>query len=116
MMVIIISQDITRVVRNCAMCKKYRRERIEPMKGTEFPERPWSRVGLDFFQHKDKHYLLIREMLPRSLQYLAIGPWTLRFSSGHPFCTYCITVLSVSSFFNSERISSHTTESESLDS
>lgn len=48
-----------------------------------------------------------REMLPRSLQYLAIGPWTLRFSSGHPFCTYCITVLSVSSFFNSERISSN---------
>ena len=53
-----ISQDITRVVRNCAMCEKYRRERIEPMKGTEFPERPWSRVGVDIFQHKDKHYLL----------------------------------------------------------
>ena len=50
---------------------------------------------------------LWREMLPRSLQYLATGLWTLRFSSGHPFCTYCITVLSVSSFFSSERISSN---------
>ena len=49
-----ISQDITKVVQNCAMCEKYRRERIEPVKGTEFPDRPWSRVGVDFFQHKDK--------------------------------------------------------------
>lgn len=68
MMVIIISQDITRVVRNCAMCEKYRRERIEPMKGTEFPERPWSRVGVDFFQHKDKHYLLPVDYFSRDIE------------------------------------------------
>lgn len=63
-----ISQDITRVVRNCAMCEKYRRERIEPMKGTEFPERPWSRVGVDFFQHKDKHYLLAVDYFSRDVE------------------------------------------------
>ena len=63
-----ISQDITRVVRNCAMCEKYRRERIEPMKGTEFPERPWSRVGVDFFQHKDKHYLLAVDYCSRDIE------------------------------------------------
>ena len=63
-----ISQDITRVVRNCAMCEKYRRERIEPMKGTEFPEWPWSRVGVDFFQHKDKHYLLAVDYFSRDLE------------------------------------------------
>ena len=63
-----ISQDITRVVRNCAMCEKYRRERIEPMKGTEFPEWPWSRVGIDFFQHKDKHYLLAVDYFSRDLE------------------------------------------------
>ena len=68
MMVIIISQDITRVVRNCAMCEKYRRERIEPMKGTEFSERPWSRVGIDFFQHKDKHYLLAVDYCSRDIE------------------------------------------------
>ena len=28
-----------KVMQNCAMCEKYRRERIEPMKGTEFPDR-----------------------------------------------------------------------------
>lgn len=63
-----ISQDITRVVQNCAMCEKYRRERIEPMKGTEFPERPWSRVGVDFFQHKDKHYLLAVDYFSRDVE------------------------------------------------
>ena len=50
------------------MCEKYRRERIEPMKGTEFPERPWSRVGVDFFQHKDKHYLLAVDYCSRDIE------------------------------------------------
>ena len=53
-----ISQGIAKVVQNCAMCEKYRRERIEPMKGTEFTDPPWSRVGVDIFQHRDKYYLL----------------------------------------------------------
>ena len=53
-----ISQAITKVVLNCAMCEKYRRECIEPMKGTEFSNRPWSSVGIGFLQHKDKRYLL----------------------------------------------------------
>ena len=47
-----ISRDIEKVVRNCPRCEKYRRDHIEPMKGTEFPERPWSRVGADFFDHQ----------------------------------------------------------------
>ena len=63
-----ISQDITKVVQNCAMCEKYRRERIEPMKGTEFPDWPWSRVGVDFFQHKDKHYLLAVDYFSRDVE------------------------------------------------
>ena len=63
-----ISQDIANVVQNCAMCEKYRRERIEPMKGTEFPDRPWSRVGVDVFQHKDKHYLLAVDYFSRDVE------------------------------------------------
>ena len=53
-----ISQGITKVDQNCAKCEKYHRESIESMKGTEFPDQAWSRVGVDFFQHKDKHYFL----------------------------------------------------------
>ena len=55
-----ISLEITEVVRNCAICEKYRKERVEPMKGTEFPDRPWARVGVDFFQHRPDH-LTVKE-------------------------------------------------------
>ena len=47
-----ISQDITKIVQKCATCEKYHTECIEQMKGTKFPDRPWSRVSVDFFQHK----------------------------------------------------------------
>ena len=63
-----ISQDITKVVQNCATWEKYRRECIKPMKGTKFPERPWSRVGVDFFQHKNKHYLLAVDYFSREVE------------------------------------------------
>ena len=35
-----VIKGLPKVVQNCAACEKYRRERIEPMKGTEFPDRP----------------------------------------------------------------------------
>ena len=38
------------------------------MKGTEFPDRPWSRVGVDFFQHKDKYYLLAVDYFSRDVE------------------------------------------------
>ena len=63
-----ISQDITEALQNCATCEKYRRELIEPMKGTEFPDRPWSRVGVGFFQHTDKHYLLAVDYFSRDVE------------------------------------------------
>ena len=63
-----ISEDITKVVQNFATCEKYRRESIEPMKNTEFPDRPWSRVGVDIFQHKDKHYLLAVDYFSRDVE------------------------------------------------
>ena len=45
---------IEKVVQNCTTCKKYRRERIEPMKGAEYPSRPWKRV-VDFSPTKGLH-------------------------------------------------------------
>lgn len=48
------------------MCEKFRKECIEPMKGTEFPD--ISRVGVDFFQHKDKHYLLAVDYYSRDVE------------------------------------------------
>jgi hypothetical protein len=53
-----LSNDVDIMVKTCTECSKHRRPRVEPMKGTPFPERPWSRVGADFFQHDGKTYLL----------------------------------------------------------
>ena len=63
-----INQDITKVALTCATCENYRKERIEPMKGTEFPDRPWARVGVDFFQHKDKNYLIAVDYFSRDVE------------------------------------------------
>ncbi|XP_022795072.1 uncharacterized protein K02A2.6-like [Stylophora pistillata] len=63
-----ISNDICKVVSSCAICEKYRRERIEPIKGTAFPNRPWSRVGVDFFQHKAKTYLIAVDYFSRDVE------------------------------------------------
>ena len=63
-----ISRDIEKMVSDCVTCEKYRRERIEPMKGTEFPQRPWSRVGVDFFMHKGHTYLLAIDYYSRDVE------------------------------------------------
>ena len=54
-----ITGYITSTVKDCSICEKFRRERIEPVKGTEFPKRPWSRVDADFFMHKGRNYLIV---------------------------------------------------------
>ena len=50
------------------MCEKFRKKCIELMKGTESPDRSWARVGVDFFQHKDKHYLLAVDHFSRDVE------------------------------------------------
>ena len=63
-----ISSEIESMVRNCATCEKYRRERVEPLKGTEFPDRPWSKIAADFFQHEGKCYLLVVDYYSRDIE------------------------------------------------
>ena len=63
-----IGCDIEEIVANCPPCQKYRKERIEPMKGTEFPSRAWSHVGVDFFQLGNKHYLLAVDYFSRDIE------------------------------------------------
>ena len=63
-----LSKDIEKTVKNCVVCEKYRWERVEPLKGTEFPEIPWSRVGADFFFHKGSTYLLMIDYYSRDVK------------------------------------------------
>lgn len=58
---------------SCAICEKYRSERTEPMKGTAFPDRPWARVGVDFFQHKDKTYLIAVDYFSRDVEVFSVS-------------------------------------------
>ena len=63
-----LSRDIDKLVRNCNTCERYRKERIEPMKGTQFPDRPWAKVGADFFYHKGNNYLLVIDYFSRDVE------------------------------------------------
>ena len=63
-----MSKDIEAAIRNCAVCEKRRRDKVEPMKGTEFPERPWARVGADFFYHKGTNYLVAVDYYSRDVE------------------------------------------------
>ncbi|XP_032233029.2 uncharacterized protein K02A2.6-like [Nematostella vectensis] len=38
------------------------------MKGTDFPERPWSKLGADFFQYEGRHYLHIIYYYSRDIE------------------------------------------------
>ena len=63
-----ISRDIEQIVRNCNKCQEHRRDRVEPMMSTEFPGRPWSRIGADFFQFGNHMYLLTVDYYSRDFE------------------------------------------------
>lgn len=42
-----------------ATCAKERINPREQLLPTEFPDRPWAKVGADLFQWNDNHYLLV---------------------------------------------------------
>ncbi|XP_033725165.1 uncharacterized protein K02A2.6-like [Pecten maximus] len=54
-----LSREIEDVVKNCSSCLKHRRERPEPLKPTDFPDRPWQQLGSDLFYWKGVNYLLV---------------------------------------------------------
>ena len=63
-----VSADIEKMVKTCPDCAKNRRARIEPMRGTPFPSRAWSRIATDFFQQDGKHFLLVIDYFSRDVE------------------------------------------------
>ena len=54
-----MSSDIQDIISRCSVCAEHAPENSkEPMHIADCPERPWSKVGSDLFQYKDKHYIL----------------------------------------------------------
>ena len=54
-----MNSDIEEKVSRCAICalnQPYNSK--EPLKPTEVPDRPWSKIGVDLFEFKGQHYLM----------------------------------------------------------
>ena len=54
-----ICQHIEEKVSKCPVCCKYRIQPAEPLIPSQFPERPWQKVGTDLFEWKKSNYLLV---------------------------------------------------------
>ena len=51
--------DITDYTRRCQVCIKRSRPAREPLQPHEIPNRPWQKLGMDFFDLQGKSYILI---------------------------------------------------------
>ena len=51
--------DIKDYTRQCQVCIKRSRSAREPLQPQEIPDRPWQKLGMDFFDFKGKCYILI---------------------------------------------------------
>ena len=54
-----IEADIKDYTRRCQVCIKRSRAAREPLQPHEIPDRPWQKLGMDFFDLKGKCYILI---------------------------------------------------------
>ncbi|UYV82781.1 K02A2.6-like, partial [Cordylochernes scorpioides] len=60
-----ISQEIGELVKNCPNCIEERSNPQQPLIVSDFPSRPWEKVGIDHFYLKGKYYLLITDYYSR---------------------------------------------------
>ena len=61
-----IRDDLRRLVENCQTCQENRpAQRQEPLRPTELPQRPWSKLGADFCKYKGKHYFVVTDYYSR---------------------------------------------------
>ncbi|KAL8616804.1 hypothetical protein ACOMHN_017841 [Nucella lapillus] len=68
-----LSHDIEVMVKVCPDCAKCRQARVEPMKGTPFPERSWSRVAADFLHYNGKLFLLTIDYYFRDVELVLVS-------------------------------------------
>ncbi|XP_033733605.1 uncharacterized protein K02A2.6-like [Pecten maximus] len=64
-----INHEIEDIVRNCTVCVKQKTDHAEPLRPTDFPKRPWQKVGTDLFQIKNANYLLVVDYFSRYTVY-----------------------------------------------
>jgi hypothetical protein len=60
-----ITSDIQRKVSQCETCLKSRSDQKEPLQPTPFPNRPWSRVGVDLMEIQGHSYVVVVDYFSR---------------------------------------------------
>ncbi|UYV68412.1 K02A2.6-like [Cordylochernes scorpioides] len=60
-----ISEEIAETVRKCSVCIQEAVSKHEPLIPTNFPTRPWQRIGMDLFKFENKWYLVVIDYYSR---------------------------------------------------
>ncbi|UYV77512.1 K02A2.6-like [Cordylochernes scorpioides] len=60
-----ISEEITESVRKCSVCIQEAVSKHEPLIPTNFPTRPWKKIGMDLFKFENKWYLVVIDYYSR---------------------------------------------------
>ncbi|UYV66867.1 K02A2.6-like, partial [Cordylochernes scorpioides] len=60
-----ISEEITETVRKCSVCIQEAVSKHEPLIPTNFPTRPWQKIGMDLFKFENKWYLVVIDYYSR---------------------------------------------------
>ncbi|UYV76881.1 LAMA2 [Cordylochernes scorpioides] len=60
-----ISEEIAEAVRKCSVCIQEAVSKHEPLIPTNFPTRPWQKIGMDLFKFENKWYLVVIDYYSR---------------------------------------------------
>ncbi|UYV69742.1 K02A2.6-like [Cordylochernes scorpioides] len=60
-----ISEEIAETVRKCSVCIQEAVLKHEPLIPTNFPTRPWQKIGMDLFKFENKWYLVVIDYYSR---------------------------------------------------
>ena len=71
-----ISRKLEELIDNCPVCRKFSRNRVEPMIASELPDYPWQKVASDLFEWKSKTYLLVVDYYSRYIEVSALTSTT----------------------------------------
>ena len=63
-----LSRDIQKMVQDCDMWYNLQKEKIERMRGTPYPNRPWGKVAADSSVHKGHNYPPVVDYYSRDVE------------------------------------------------
>ncbi|XP_034075852.1 uncharacterized protein K02A2.6-like [Gymnodraco acuticeps] len=69
-----LSQQLNELVLNCRTCSKERQNPKEPLMPTQYPGRPWQKLGADLFMLGSKSYLLVVDYASRYVEMALLTP------------------------------------------